>query len=105
MRKKKPNWLKDFVDHPMTKEPCLKLNQPVKVIDGKHKGTEGNVYFYRTEGDGGRVTLLLKDGSYIYVDKDDIDFKFGMIEIMVMMDDDTRVAFKQRIKEIEEGDS
>jgi hypothetical protein len=103
MRKKKPNWLKDFVDHPMTKEPCLKLNQPVKVIDGKHKGTEGNVYFYRTKGDGGRVTLLLKDGSYIYVDKDEIDYKFEMIEIIVMMDEEERTAFKQRIKDYEEG--
>lgn len=87
----------------MGNEPSLEFNQPVKVVKGKHKGVKGNVYFYRTEGDGGRITLLLDDGSYIYVDKDDIDFKFEMVNITVMMDDEERVAFNQRVKEIKEG--
>lgn len=79
-------------------EPSLKFNQLVNVVEGKHKGAKGNVYFYRTEGDGGRITLLLADGSYIYVDKDDIDFKFEMIDITAMMDDEEREEFAERIK-------
>lgn len=84
--------------------PALSLNQSVKVIKGKHKGKEGKVYFYRPEGDGGRITLLLADGNSIYVDKEDIDFKFEYVFIDVMMEPEERTAFKQYIKEIKEGD-
>lgn len=83
--------------------PSLELNQEVKVVRGKYRGKKGKVFFYRTEGDGGRITLICDDGSYIYVDKEDINFKFDTICITVMMDEDERAAFKQRVKEIEEG--
>lgn len=61
------------------------------------------VSFYRTEGNGGRITLILPDGSYIYVDQEDIDFKFECVRITVMMDEEERAAFEARVKEIKEN--
>lgn len=84
--------------------PSLSLNQSVKVTKGKYRGKTGKVYFYRQEGDSGRITLLLADGSSIYVDKEDIDFKFECIFIDVMIEPEERTNWKQYIKEIEEGD-
>lgn len=83
--------------------PSLELNQEVKVVRGKHRGKKGKVSFYRTEGDGGRITLIRPDGSYIYVDQEDIDFKFECVSIVVMMDEEERAAFKARVKEIKEN--
>ena len=76
----------------------------MKVTKCKHRGKTGKVDFYRPEGDGGRITLLLADGSSIYVDQEDIDFKFEDVFIDVMMEAEKRAAFKQYIKEIKEGD-
>lgn len=70
--------------------PSLELNQQVNVISGKHNGKSGKVVFYRPEGDGGRLTLLLPSNEEIYVDKDDIDFKFEWVEIVVMMEAEER---------------
>ena len=76
----------------------------MNVVEGQHKGKTGKVSFYRTEGDGGRLTLLLSDGTSIYVDKDEIDFKFTCIAIEVMMDTEERTAKRARIKELEENE-
>ncbi len=100
MRKKNDPWEGLIQEEP---EPALKLHQEVKVVRGKHKGKQGKVHFYRTEGDGGRITIIT-DTDTIYVDQEDIDFKFKAIEIIVMMDDDTRAEWLARIKEIEESD-
>lgn len=81
----------------------MELNQPVNVVKGKHTGTKGNVCFYRTEGDGGRITLLSADGSHIYVDKDEIDFKFDSVSITLMMTDDERAEFDHRLKGLEKN--
>jgi hypothetical protein len=73
------------------------LNQQVKVVKGKHKGKKGEVFFYHPEGDGGRITLLLDNGSYIFVDKDEIDFKFEGVYIDVMMDEEEERAYLKEI--------
>src|SRR5262249_10334775 len=100
-KRKSKDWLKGLTQTPPP--PSLELNQEVKVVRGKNRGKKGRVIFYRTEGDGGRLTLSLDNGQIIYVDKDDIDFQFDCISIVVMMDDEERAAFQQRVKEIKEG--
>jgi len=71
------------------------LNQQVKVVKGKHKGKKGKVFFYHPEGDGGRITLLLDNGSYIFVDKDEIDFKFEWAEVILMMEGEERAYVQE----------
>lgn len=85
--------------------PALKLNQSVKVIQGKHQGKEGKVSYYHPEGTGGRITLLLSDGSLIYVDKEDVDFKFEWVEIVAMMDEEQRAEFNEVVRRYKEGNN
>lgn len=75
----------------------------MKVKKGNHKGESGIVYFYRREGDHGRLTLITPSGKHIYVNSDEIDYKFTTVSIELMMDAEERAAFRQRIKEIKEN--
>ena len=84
--------------------PSLALNQQVKVVKGKHKGKTGNVTFYQIEGDGGRITLLLSDGKTIYVDKDEIDFKFEWVYIDVMVGEAERAYIKELARCMRDGE-
>lgn len=83
--------------------PSLELNQQVKVIKGKHKGKKGNVIFYQTEGIGGRITLQLDNSKSIYVNNDEIDFKFEAISILLMCSEDERAEIQQKIKDMQDG--
>ncbi len=79
------------------------LNQQVKVVQGKYTGKGGSVIFYRKEGkDGGRITLL-SDGQEIYVDQDDIDFKFEAVDILLMLEADERAEVQQKIDDMSNG--
>ncbi len=84
--------------------PSLVLNQQVKVVQGKHKGKAGQVVFYRPEGDGGRLTLILPDGKTVYVDKDDIDFKFEWVEVILMMEGEERAYVQELSRAIRNGE-
>lgn len=64
----------------------------------------GQVVFYRTEGDGGRLTLLLPEGKTIYVDKDDIDFKFEAVEIVLMMEAEERAYVQELSRAMRDGE-
>lgn len=95
----------DFADLLMDEDPpSLGVNQLVKVIAGKHQGSEGRAQFYRTEGNGGRIKLRLEDGKEIYVDKEEIDLKFDYVESDLMMEEEEREAYYQYINEIREGE-
>lgn len=103
MRKRKSLLNADVSDLIQEQGPTLELDQHIKVVSGPHAGKEGKAYFYRTEGESGRLTILQEDGSYIYVSQEDIDFKFEGIRIVLMLPPDEREEFYARIKEIEEG--
>ena len=98
-KKKKNPW--DGLDQRVL--PNLELNQSVKVKKGEHKGKKGKVVFYRSEGNDGRLTLVCPDGSVIYVNGKDIDYKYETVNIKLMMTEEERIAFEVRIKEYEEG--
>lgn len=79
--------------------PSLELNQQLKVARGKHQSKEGKAVYYH----GNIITLLLPDGSEIYVDQDDIDFKFDAVAVTLMMDEDERAEFEEVVKRYKEG--
>jgi ribosomal protein S4E len=76
----------------------------VKVVQGEHKGETGQVVFYRTEGDGGRLTLLLADGKTIYVSHDEIDFKFEAFEITLGMEAEERAYVQELSRQMRDGE-
>lgn len=80
--------------------PNLELHQIVKVIKGKHKGKSGKVYYYQP----GRITLNLDDGTTVYVDKEDINFKFESVSINLMMDEEERAYLKELARAYRDGE-
>lgn len=85
--------------------PSLTLNQQVNVVSGKHNGKSGKVVFYRPEGDGGRLTLLLPNNEEIYVDKEDIDFKFEYVEMLLMMEAEERAYVQELNRAYKAGET
>lgn len=49
--------------------------------------------------------MLLPDGKTIYVDKDDIDFKFEAVEIVLMMEAEERAYVQELSRAYKAGET
>jgi hypothetical protein len=76
----------------------LKFNQLVHVIAGKHIGKSGRAYFVNNDN----VQLKMEDNSFIFVDREDMNYKWTFADVQLFMPEDERAEWEQKIKDIQD---
>lgn len=83
--------------------PSLRLNQEVNVISGPHAGKKGKAYAARDEGKSFRLTLFDDEGNFLYVNTEEIDFKFETVDIILVLPEDERAGWLARIEQLKDN--
>ena len=80
--------------------PNLQYLQEVTVTSGRHQGEKGKVHATKHEGNSLRIELRTDGGTIVFVDQDEIDFKFETVDAVLMMSEDEREEFLEKINYI-----